>query len=78
MIDTGAGISVAAPTFVCRIGGCVTPWTGPTVRLADGSPVEPEGVTTLTITDGDQAVEGDFLVMDLNRTVELLLVNNVL
>ena len=48
------------------------------MRLADGSPVEPEGVTTLTITDGDQAVEGDFLVMDLNRTVELLLVNNVL
>ena len=78
MIDTDACISVASPTLARQMNALVTPWVGPTVRLANGTPVDPEGCTTLAIEDSGRRVDGEFLVMELDHTAEMLLGNNVL
>ena len=82
MVDTGltgASISVVTPAMAKELNLEVKPFTGPKIRMADGTPRKPGGKAYVEVsTEGGLTAKGEVMGMALPHLPGLLLGNDFL
>ena len=77
VVDTGAAVTVISPQLLEKTQFRASPWTGPRIIMANGSPAHPIGSAHIAITHRNGSASGEAVVMGMTG-IDLLLGNDFL
>ena len=65
VVDTGAAVTVISPQLLEKTQFRASPWTGPRIIMANGSPAHPIGSAHIAITHRNRSASGEAVVMGM-------------